>query len=225
MVRAPRSGRGDPAARHRAARIRQRPQPRLPSGAARSHPRPVGRRLFWTWRERMYAVAAVLDPDSYYRLARAVYAEMALAGYHVASASSTTCTTARAGSRTTTRTRWATALSGGGRRRRHPADPARHLLPHRPTSPAAPLTGTQLRFRRPRRRALGRAAARPDRADAGRDRPGRCGDPLGPRGAEDQLPTVVAAADGLPLHVHLSEQPAENDAVPRRARRAPRPGC
>jgi formiminoglutamate deiminase len=35
---------------------------------------------FWTWRERMYAVAERLDPDSYLALARAVYAEMALAG-------------------------------------------------------------------------------------------------------------------------------------------------
>ncbi|MFI5936808.1 formimidoylglutamate deiminase [Actinoplanes sp. NPDC051494] len=35
---------------------------------------------FWTWRERMYAVAGSLDPDSYYALARAVYGEMALAG-------------------------------------------------------------------------------------------------------------------------------------------------
>ena len=35
---------------------------------------------FWTWRERMYQVAARLDPDSYLALARAVYAEMALAG-------------------------------------------------------------------------------------------------------------------------------------------------
>ncbi|MGX7680000.1 formimidoylglutamate deiminase [Jatrophihabitans sp. DSM 45814] len=35
---------------------------------------------FWTWRERMYAVAAKLDPDAYYALARATYAEMALAG-------------------------------------------------------------------------------------------------------------------------------------------------
>jgi formiminoglutamate deiminase len=35
---------------------------------------------FWTWREDMYAVAAVLTPDSYYDLARATYAEMALAG-------------------------------------------------------------------------------------------------------------------------------------------------
>lgn len=38
------------------------------------------RGTFWTWRERMYAVASRLDPDSYLRLARAVYAEMSLAG-------------------------------------------------------------------------------------------------------------------------------------------------
>jgi formiminoglutamate deiminase len=35
---------------------------------------------FWSWRERMYAVAARLEPDTYLRLASAVYAEMALAG-------------------------------------------------------------------------------------------------------------------------------------------------
>ncbi|MFL6140035.1 MAG: formimidoylglutamate deiminase [Frankiaceae bacterium] len=35
---------------------------------------------FWAWREVMYEVAARLDPDGYYRLARAAYAEMALAG-------------------------------------------------------------------------------------------------------------------------------------------------
>jgi formiminoglutamate deiminase len=35
---------------------------------------------FWTWRDRMYDIAARLDPDSYHRLARAVYAEMALSG-------------------------------------------------------------------------------------------------------------------------------------------------
>src|SRR6478735_7609011 len=35
---------------------------------------------FWTWRDAMYAVAARLDPDSYLNLARATYAEMALAG-------------------------------------------------------------------------------------------------------------------------------------------------
>ncbi|GIH74889.1 formimidoylglutamate deiminase [Planobispora longispora] len=35
---------------------------------------------FWTWREQMYGVAQTLDPDSYLRLARAAFAEMALAG-------------------------------------------------------------------------------------------------------------------------------------------------
>ncbi len=35
---------------------------------------------FWTWRRQMYRTAATLDPDSYFRLARATYAEMALAG-------------------------------------------------------------------------------------------------------------------------------------------------
>ena len=40
----------------------------------------AGHSTFWTWRERMYEVAARLDPGSYLALARAVYAEMALAG-------------------------------------------------------------------------------------------------------------------------------------------------
>lgn len=35
---------------------------------------------FWAWREVMYAVARHLTPDGYFALARAVYAEMALAG-------------------------------------------------------------------------------------------------------------------------------------------------
>ena len=38
------------------------------------------RGTFWTWREQMYAVAAALTPDTYYDLARAVYGEMLLAG-------------------------------------------------------------------------------------------------------------------------------------------------
>ncbi len=36
---------------------------------------------FWTWREKMYEVAARLDPDRYHALARATFAEMALAGF------------------------------------------------------------------------------------------------------------------------------------------------
>ncbi|MFF9843036.1 formimidoylglutamate deiminase [Streptomyces sp. NPDC020422] len=40
----------------------------------------VGSGTFWTWREVMYAVAQRLTPETYFTLARAVYAEMALAG-------------------------------------------------------------------------------------------------------------------------------------------------
>ncbi|MFN8227610.1 MAG: formimidoylglutamate deiminase [Mycobacterium sp.] len=39
-----------------------------------------GHGSFWTWRTLMYAVAQRLTPDTYRALARAVYAEMALAG-------------------------------------------------------------------------------------------------------------------------------------------------
>lgn len=35
---------------------------------------------FWTWREQMYAAAQRLDPDNYFALARATFAEMVCAG-------------------------------------------------------------------------------------------------------------------------------------------------
>ncbi|MFG2959537.1 formimidoylglutamate deiminase [Streptomyces sp. NPDC048291] len=40
----------------------------------------VGSGTFWTWRELMYTFADELTPETYHALARAVYAEMALAG-------------------------------------------------------------------------------------------------------------------------------------------------
>ena len=40
-----------------------------------------GHGSFWAWRELMYAVAGRLDPDRYLGLARAAFAEMALAGF------------------------------------------------------------------------------------------------------------------------------------------------
>ncbi len=36
---------------------------------------------FWTWREEMYRVAATLDPDSYETLATAAFREMVMSGY------------------------------------------------------------------------------------------------------------------------------------------------
>ncbi len=43
----------------------------------------AARGSFWTWRDLMYGVAGRLDPDRYHRLARAVFAEMASAGIGV----------------------------------------------------------------------------------------------------------------------------------------------
>ena len=42
--------------------------------------RVTGADTFWSWRDRMYALAGVLDPDLLFDLARATYAEMHLAG-------------------------------------------------------------------------------------------------------------------------------------------------
>ncbi|TXL57652.1 formimidoylglutamate deiminase [Aeromicrobium terrae] len=48
--------------------------------SAISRPGPGTPADFWSWRDGMYALAAVLDPDLLHRLARATYAEMRLAG-------------------------------------------------------------------------------------------------------------------------------------------------
>jgi formiminoglutamate deiminase len=48
--------------------------------ALRGRAQDAGGGSFWTWREQMYELATTLDPDSYLRLARATYGEMALAG-------------------------------------------------------------------------------------------------------------------------------------------------
>ncbi len=40
----------------------------------------AGSGTFWTWRDQMYGLAGTLEPDTTFRLARAAYGEMALAG-------------------------------------------------------------------------------------------------------------------------------------------------
>ncbi|MFR9779811.1 formimidoylglutamate deiminase [Micromonospora sp. MS34] len=169
-----------------------------------------GRGDFWTWRDVMYTVAARLDPDSYLALARAVYAEMALAGitcvgefhylhhgpdgkpYDDANAMSAALVeaAAHAGIRVTLLdTAYLTASVDG-----------------------APLTGPQRRF------GDGDALRWAERVDAFRPENGhaRVGAAIHSVRAvpAEQLATVAGWADrnGVPLHVHLSEQPAENDA-------------
>jgi formiminoglutamate deiminase len=174
---------------------------------------------FWTWRERMYQVAARLTPDSYLALARAVYAEMALAGitcvgefhylHHApggaryadpnAMGRAMVQAAAEAGLRITLLD---TCYLAGGLS---------------PGGDVEALAGPQLRF------GDGDAGRWVDRVEGlGADEHGalaphaRAGAAIHsvravPRG---QMPEVVAWTHryGAPLHAHLSEQPAENAA-------------
>ena len=165
---------------------------------------------FWTWRERVYGLAARLDPDRYLALARAAYAEMALAGitcvgeFHYlhhppgggrytdpnAMAEALVQAAADAGIRLTLLD--ACYLAGG-------LDGGGHL----------PLDDVQVRF------SDGDAEAWVARTELLPERSGvRVGAAVHSVRAVPaaQLPTVVHAAAGRPLHVHLSEQPAENEA-------------
>jgi formiminoglutamate deiminase len=176
------------------------------------------RGTFWTWRERMYEVADRLDPDTYLALATAVYAEMALAGiscvgeFHYvhhqsderpyadpnAMGRALVQAAAEAGLRITLLD--ACYLSGG-------------LVPEG----LLPLAGPQLRF------GDGDAVRWAERVtDFGCDEHGMIS-PHAQLGAaihsvravpKGQMHPVVAWAHryGAPLHVHMSEQLAENEA-------------
>lgn len=162
---------------------------------------------FWTWREQMYAVAGRLDPDSYLALARAAYAEMASVGI--------------------------TAVGEFHYLHHGPggtayADP--HAMSHALVTAAAeagiritlldacylsagfgePPAGVQVRYSDGDAEAWARRAGSfvpvGDHARAGAAIHSVRAVP------RDQLGTVVEAARGLPLHAHLSEQTAENDA-------------
>lgn len=163
---------------------------------------------FWTWREGMYRLARVLDPDRYARLARAVFAEMVLAGvtcvgefhyvHHAADGTPYSDPNAmgealrqaarEAGLRLTLidTCYLAGGLGDGGH---------------------TPLAPEQRRF------GDGDARAWAERwhvlADDDTTRIGAAVHSVRavPR---DQVPVVVAAVGERPLHVHLSEQVAEN---------------
>ncbi|MDQ1663257.1 MAG: hypothetical protein QOJ68_3237 [Blastococcus sp.] len=165
---------------------------------------------FWTWRRQMYAVAERLDPDSYLGLARATYAEMALAGvtcvgeFHYlhhpggggryadpnAMSEALVQAAADAGVRLTLLD--ACYLSGGlGADGHLPLDDVQVRF-----SDGDPDAWAQRRSLLPERAGLRIGAA----AHSIRAVP------------FEQLRGVVTAAAGGPLHVHLSEQRAENEA-------------
>jgi formiminoglutamate deiminase len=161
---------------------------------------------FWTWRRGMYELASRLGPEDYLRLATAVYAEMAVAGVTVV---------------------------GEFHYLHHPPGGGRYAEPNamgealREAALAAgirmtlldtcyltggidtPLSPEQQRFSDGSVEAWAeRAQARPSRRFA------RVGAAIHsvravPAPAIAEISTVV---EGRPLHLHVSEQPAENEA-------------
>jgi formiminoglutamate deiminase len=167
---------------------------------------------FWTWRDQMYAITLRLDPDTYFALARATFAEMVLAGVTVvgefhylhhdptgrpypnpnAMGDALVAAAAEAGLRITLLD---TCYLAGG------------LTGEGHTAPDA----VQQRFSDGSVGGwLDRMAARttPDPSVA------RIGSAIHSVRAvpKPSLEEVGAWVEGVPLHVHLSEQPAENIA-------------
>ncbi len=162
---------------------------------------------FWTWRDTMYGVAERLDPDTYYDLARATYQEMAMTGvtavgefhYLHHGADGTPYDDPNAMGHAVV----AAALDAG---LRITLLDACYLS----AGFGKPPEGVQRRFS-------------DGFADGWAERLGAF-DVVDPRvvvGAavhsvravpREQLPTVGDSSAGVPLHVHLSEQVAENEA-------------
>jgi formiminoglutamate deiminase len=165
---------------------------------------------FWTWRQGMYQAAATLTPDTYYGLARAVYGEMVLAGvtsvgefhyvHHDTDGTSYSDSNAMghalisaardAGLRITLLD---TCYLAGG------LDQSGHLA----------LMPEQLRF------SDGSVEAWADRVSSLSDSHGvRIGAAIHSVRAvpRDSISKVAAFSSTQPLHIHVSEQPAENQA-------------
>jgi formiminoglutamate deiminase len=172
---------------------------------------------FWAWRERMYRLAEVLEPDTYLALARATFAEMALAGVAAVG-----------------EFHYLHHPGGGGAYADPNADPNAFGQALLEAAAAAgvritlldtcylqadvdgkPLAGVQRRF------GDGDAAGWAERVERLLDSASsRHGVIVGAaihsvRAVPEPAMTVVAAwarERGLPLHLHLSEQRAENRA-------------
>ncbi len=171
--------------------------------------RAVGGADFWGWRDSMYAVAGVLDPDLFFRLARATYAEMALAGigavgefHYVHSApGGTPYADPHAMADALIAAAWEVGLriclldtcylrAGFGEEELHPAQ-------QRFTHPDAESWANGVRD------LAARYADNPAVVIGAAIHSVRAVD-------EASLPVVASALPTAPLHVHVSEQPAEN---------------
>ena len=200
------------AARRGAARPRQRAQPRLPPRAARAHARRRRHVLDLARADvrRRRAARPGLLPRAGPRRRTPRWRWPAIT---VRRASSTTCTTARAACRTTTRTRWARRCAQAA------ADAGIRLTLLDTCYLAGGLTadGHMPLDERQRRFGDGDVERWAERVHALRPSPGMRGrrgrrTRCAPCRARTHRRRGRAAAEGRPLHVHLSEQPAENDA-------------
>jgi formiminoglutamate deiminase len=165
------------------------------------------RGTFWTWREQMYAVAATLDPDSCFALARATYREMAAAGitavgeFHYLHHRPD-------GTPYDDPNAMGHALVAGARE----AGIRIALLDTAYLSSGfgKPVEGVQVRYADRDADAWARRVEEFDRLDRRRDVVIGAAIHSVRAVPVDQLATVREAAAGRPLHVHLSEQVAEN---------------
>ncbi|MFF8658216.1 formimidoylglutamate deiminase [Streptomyces huasconensis] len=173
----------------------------------------VGSGTFWTWREVMYGVADRLTPESYHALARVVYAEMALAGI-------TTVGEFHYLHHQPGGTPYADPNAMGEALIQAAADAGVRITLLDTAYVASGLLSAT-RGKAPDRHQLrfsdGTADAWAERASALKDRPhARIGAAIHSVRAVParQLGVVAqwAAERQAPLHVHLSEQTAENDA-------------
>lgn len=173
--------------------------------------RPVGGTDFWRWRDGMYGVAGVLDPDLYFRLARATYAEMALAGigavgefHYVHSApGGVPYADPHAMADAVISAAWEVGLriclldtcylrAGFGAEELHPVQ--RRFISRDAESWASGVTGLAARYADNPAVVIGAAIHSVRAVD------------------EASLGVVASALPEAPLHVHVSEQPAENAA-------------
>ncbi len=170
----------------------------------------AGGGTFWSWREGMYAVAAQLDPDSYLRVARATYVEMALAG--ITSVGEFHYLHHQPGGRPYDDPN---AMGQALRQAAHDAGIRLTLLDTcylaggLTADGHAPLTEEQLRFGDGDTDGWARRVSSLTDDDTTRIGGAMHSVRAVPREA---VPVIVAANGDRPLHVHLSEQPAENAA-------------
>lgn len=167
---------------------------------------------FWTWRDDMYAIAAALDPDLYRRLARAVFAEMALAGFS-AVGEFHYLHHAPGGRRYASRNDMGLALVEAAR----DAGIRLTLLDtcYLEKAPGQTADGVQMRFSDgdivgwgTRVEALCTAVNLPDVKVGAAAHSLRAVPPA----VTGEVAQWAASLDA-PFHVHVSEQPAENDAI------------